>query len=93
MRGSLLTGLNGHVVSGRAREHSKKSVVRIGQLRDSDVDDDSGDGGDDGDGGGEEEVEDDEEDDDVDVNAGTNRAHERHECNEITELRAHLGAR
>lgn len=65
MRGDgLLTELNGHVVSGRAREHSKRSVVRIVQLRDSDWvdgDDDSGNG----DGGGDEEVVD--EDDDVDV--------------------------
>lgn len=82
MRDGLLTALNGHVVSGR--EHSKRSVVRIVQLRDSD-DDDSGNGGDDGG----EEVEGDDDDDvdvDVNVNVDTNRA-------QITELTTHLGAR
>jgi len=58
----LLTELNGHVASGRAREHSKRSVPRIAcsALRDS-----SGSGCDGGDGGAEDN------DDDVDVGLST----------------------
>lgn len=43
----LLTGLNGHVVSGRARKHSKRSgVARIAaRLRDSDSSGSGGGGG------------------------------------------------